>query len=286
MVVEVPLPAQTHIRHVHLRVKDLSRVVAFYEHDLGFRVAKSDGSTVALSATGQPPAQVILTGDPAAVPRPPRFPGLFHVAFRYPNRTALAAALRRLVQRGYPIHGASDHAVSEAIYLADPEGNGIELYCDRPKESWQWRAGEVHMVTEPLDLDRLFAETDTPASAMHPQADVGHVHLSVSSLAEAEQFYAKMLGFEITTRSYPGALFLAAGSYHHHVGANVWFTRKGMLAPENAMGLIEFGIGVPLGVWKNLEERLTRLGLAVEVPREGVMKIHDFDNIGVEIAAT
>jgi len=95
-----------------------------------------------------------------------------------------------------------------------------------------------------------------------------------------------MLGFEITTRSYPGALFLAAGGYHHNIGANVWYTRNGMLAPDNAVGLIEFGIGVPLGVWKNLEEKLTRLGLAVEVPREGVMKIHDFDNIGVEIAAT
>ncbi len=274
---------QTHIQHVHLRVKNLSEVRTFYEHLLGFRMVKSEESTVALSATGQPPFHVVLTEDRSAVPRPPRSPGLFHVAFRYPDRPALAAALLRLLQHKYPIHGASDHAVSEAIYLADPEGNGIELYCDRPRESWPWRNGEVAMVTEALDVEGLLKESNTPATAMHADTEVGHVHLSVSSLAKAEEFYAGVLGFAVTTRSYPGALFLAAGGYHHHIGTNVWYTRNGTSAPNNALGLMEFGIAIPEAGSEELKRRLMKSNIPFEQQPAGGLRLRDFDGIGVEL---
>lgn len=277
------LPHQTRIQHVRLRVKDLSSARTFYEQLLGFRVVKDDGQAVALSATGQPPAHVFLTEDRGAAHRPPRSPGLFHVAFRYPHRAALAAALQRLLHHGYPIHGASDHAVSEAVYLADPEGNGIELYCDRPRESWHHQDGEVYMVTEPLDVDGLLAESSSPALTIDPQTDVGHIHLSVSNLSKAEAFYADVLGFEITTRSYPGALFLAAGGYHHHIGANVWYTRNGSPAPAHALGLIEFGIAVPAAGWDELIQRLTKAGTPIEQKQAERIYLRDLDGIGVEL---
>lgn len=139
------------------------------------------------------------------------------------------------------------------------------------------------MVTEPLAVDGLLKEADLATPAMHPQTEVGHIHLSVSSLAKAEKFYANVLGFAITTRSYPGALFLAAGGYHHHVGTNVWYTHNGAPAPSNAVGLIEFGIAVPQATWKRLREVLRREMTGVGEPSEGVMKLRDFDGIGVEV---
>lgn len=278
------LPQQTRIQYVRLRVRNLSRVRDFYEKVLGFHVVESDENTVALSATGQPPFQVVLMEDPGSVRRPPQAPGLFHVAFRYADREALAAALFRLVELKYPIEGAADHAVSEAIYLSDPEGNGIELYCDRPRESWLWRNNEVYMVTEPLDVDGFLSNAPVTSSTLDPRTEVGHVHLSVSELAKAEKFYAGVLGFEVTMRSYPGALFFAADGYHHHIGANVWRTRKGVPAPHNAMGLMEFGIVVPHNTYEAIAERLPHHGLSFEGPSEGVMRLSDYDGIGVAIA--
>lgn len=247
-----PLASGAHISHVHLRVKSLERELAFYRELLGFNdveLASDDersDSTVALSPSGQPPPQILLTESPQAPPRPPRTTGLFHVAIRFPNRVELAKTVLRLVQRGYPIHGASDHLVSEAIYLADPEGNGIELYCDRPESEWKWSNGEIAMATEPLDVEALLQEAEgKPWAGIHPQTDIGHIHLNVSSLSGAEEFYSKHLGFDVTTRSYPGALFMAAGGYHHHIGANIWAGRNAPRPPENSLGLIGFGIAVP-----------------------------------------
>lgn len=240
------LPAGTHISHVHLRVKSLERELHFYESLLGFSNFEQRDTTVALSATGQPPSQIVLTESPQALPRPPRTTGLFHVAIRFPNRVELAKTVLRLAQRGYPIHGASDHLVSEAMYLADPEGNGIELYCDRPVSEWKWSNGEIAMATEPLDVDALLQEADGKEwTGIHPLTDIGHIHLNVSSLTSAEEFYSKRLGFDVTTRSYPGALFMSAGGYHHHIGANIWAGRNAPRPPENVLGLIAFGIAVP-----------------------------------------
>jgi catechol 2,3-dioxygenase len=260
----VSLPNETRISHVHLRVKNLERELSFYRELLGFNEGESHDSTVALSSSiptnngskvGQLSFQILLTESPSAAVRPPRTTGLFHAAIRFPNRVELAKTLLRLVRHGYPIQGAGDHLVSEAIYLADPEGNGIELYCDRPKESWQWLDGEIAMATEPLDVEALLREADgNEWTGIHPQTEIGHIHLNVGSLASAEEFYSKQIGFDVTTRSYPGALFLSAGGYHHHIGANVWAGRNAQRPPENSLGLISFEIVVPNGAPQKLTD--------------------------------
>lgn len=257
------LPNDTHISHVHLRVRNLERELAFYRDLLGFTEILRHDSIVELSASGKQPAQILFTESPNAIARPPRTTGLFHVAIRFPNRAELAKTLMRLIQNEYPIQGAADHLVSKAIYLADPEGNGVELYCDRPKESWRWSDGEIAMATEPLDLEALLREADGKEWAgIHPQTDIGHVHLNVGSLASAEEFYSKQLGFDVTTRSYPGALFLSAGGYHHHIGLNIWAGRNAPRPPENSLGLISFGIGAP-NQWE--QTLIDPDGIAVEL---------------------
>lgn len=261
------LPKETHIGHVHLRVRNLENELSFYEQLLGFHEVSRSDSSVALSSTGQLPFHILLTESPTALPRPPRTTGLFHVAIRYPNRIELAKILSRIIHSRYPMQGAADHLVSEAIYLADPEGNGVELYCDRPASEWKWQHGEVAMATESLDLKVLMDEAKgIESKGIHPATDIGHIHLNVGSLTHAEEFYVNKLGFDVTTRSYPGALFLSAGGYHHHIGVNIWAGNNAQRPPENSLGLISFGIVVPNAKPQAL---IDRDGIAVElIPSE------------------
>lgn len=279
------LPEKTRIAHAHLRVKNLKGVVAFYRDLLGFRQVRREGSTLALSPTGKSPAQIILTESPQAQPRPRGTTGLFHIAIRFPDRGELAKILLRLVEHGYPIQGAADHAVSEAIYLADPEGNGIELYRDRPREGWKWTNDEIVMVTDPLDVEDLLKESEGATwSGIHPMTDIGHIHLNVGSLEDAESLYHRQLGFDVTTKSYAGALFVAAGGYHHHLGLNIWAGRNAPPPPENSIGLISYGIAVPVSGWESLKERLAKDGIRYESDSvDGRMKLRAPDNIAIEL---
>ena len=240
---------------IRLAVADLQGVAAFYERAIGLRrLSQSDDGAVRLGAGGDAagPALVELLPDAAAAPRARRSCGLFHLALLVPDRRSLALALRRLAAAGARLEGASDHLVSEALYLSDPEGNGIELYRDRPREEWR-RAenGELAMATLPLDLEHLIGELGDDASrleddaGMPPGTTLGHVHLQVADLAAAEAFYAGALGFDVMVRSYPGALFVAAGGYHHHLGLNTWASAGGPPADPAARGLRDFAIRVP-----------------------------------------
>ncbi len=233
---------------VRLRVRDLERALGFYRDALGLAVVCVDGASVflapdhgdALAASG---SMLRLDEDPAAPPRPDRTTGLFHVALLVPSRRALAGVLARLLERRVSINGASDHAVSEALYLDDPDGNGIEIYADRPRSAWRQRQGELYMTTEALDMQGLLAELDNEPGTQHPAPMiVGHIHLQVSDLRAAEQFYAGVLGFDVTVRNYPGALFMSAGGYHHHVAVNVWSSRRAPRPPAGAAGLVEFEV--------------------------------------------
>jgi len=238
------LPAHTHIGTVHLRVRDLEGLVAFYQDVLGFAVLGEDDVTAAL---GPDEGRHLLTleGSPSATVPSEASTGLYHVAFLLPSRAALGAMLIRVREVGYAFQGFADHAVSEALYLADPEGNGIELYADRPRDIWRWDAGEVHMTTEPLDLVGLLEEGHVAASELPRETRIGHVHLRVSSLTSAEEFYVDRVGFEVTTRRYPGALFVAAGGYHHHLGLNVWGGVGAPRPPAGAAGLAGVTVVVP-----------------------------------------
>jgi len=237
------LPADTHIGEVSLLVENLDRSVTFYTDVLGFDVAMRSGNHVAL---GPRDGRVLvrLTGQPGARPRAPRTSGLFHIAILVPDRAALGRSLRRLVERRWPLTGASDHLVSEALYLDDPDGLGIEIYRDRPREQWRHDAGEVVMATEPLDLQDLADEpgTDRPWSGLEAGTVMGHVHLHVPDLGEAERLYCGDVGFSPTLRRYPGALFVAAGEYHHHLGLNVWAGRRAPPPTPGTVGLDHFTI--------------------------------------------
>jgi len=153
-----------------------------------------------------------------------------------------------MLEKRTNVGGFADHGVSEAIYLADPDGNGLEFYADRPPENWPRTDHQIAMVSNPLDVESLLALAAPNRAAkyrIHPETRMGHVHLQVSNLARTEEFYAGELGFDVTQRSYPGALFFAAGGYHHHLGTNTWAGRGAHRPPDNAIGLISFSIVIP-----------------------------------------
>lgn len=237
---------------LRLTVADVLGTAVFYERVVGLRTLRErDDGVVRLGAGDDAHGEVLveLLADTAALPRTRRSCGLFHLALLVPDRRALAQALRRLATAGWRLDGASDHLVSEALYLSDPEGNGIELYRDRPREEWR-RAenGELAMATLPLDLDDLLGELADDAgddSGMPAGTTLGHVHLQVADLPRAEAFYVDALGFDVTVRSYPGALFVAAGGYHHHLGLNTWASAGGPPADRRARGLRDFAIRLP-----------------------------------------
>jgi catechol 2,3-dioxygenase len=244
---QVAIHPDTSMGRVRLTVSDVDRSQAFYERAIGLRPTELEDGAVALGVDGEPPL-IELRGDPTAPSLDPRAPGLFHLAILLPDRAELAMALARLAQARVPLSGASDHLVSEALYLSDPDGNGIEIYRDRPRDEWHFRDGDLQMATLPLDLDSLIGELSgrTEVTPLAPGGTrMGHVHLQVSDLDEAERFYNGALGFDVMVRGYPGALFVSAGGYHHHLGLNTWHSAGSPPAAPGAIGLGSFEIVLP-----------------------------------------
>jgi catechol 2,3-dioxygenase len=244
MATQERLPPETRIGTVSLNVADLSAMADFYARVIGLDEIERSDERARLGSDST--TFVELLAAPDAPPRPPRTTGLFHLAVLVPDRRWLGAALRRVAASHWPLAGASDHLVSEALYLRDPDGNGIEIYRDRPRGEWPHANGNLRMDTLPLDLDELVreAEPEDPARA-GPGTTMGHVHLNVADIPDAEAFYAGALGLDVTVRGYPGALFLSAGGYHHHVGVNTWSTAGSPPPPEGALGLRHFELLVP-----------------------------------------
>jgi catechol 2,3-dioxygenase len=235
----------TAIGAVHLTVADLVRSERFYSDVLGFRAHERQGDTLTLGAGNT--ALLVLTEQPGARPKPQRATGLYHFAILVPSRLDLARSLRRLAEMRYPISGASDHLVSEALYLDDPDGNGIEIYRDRPREEWPRQNGRIRMATDPLDIDGILAELerdDRPWDGLAPGTRIGHTHLHVADLRAAEAFYAGVLGFEVVA-SMPSALFVSAGGYHHHLGLNTWAGVGAPPPPPGSAGLRHFVVQLP-----------------------------------------
>lgn len=237
------LPPDAHIGQVGLTVRDLDRSVLFYRDVLGFSESRRTGRGSFLSA-GNGCVLVELHEDKGAIAKPRRSTGLYHFAILVPSRAALGRSLRRLWDKRWPLSGAADHLVSEAVYLDDPDGLGIEIYRDRPRESWQLRNGEIAMATDPLDLQAVGEEpgAETAWAGLETGTVIGHVHLHVPHLDTAEAFYCGRIGFEPRLRGYPGALFVAAGGYHHHLGLNTWIGVGAPPPPEHAVGLRSFTI--------------------------------------------
>jgi catechol 2,3-dioxygenase len=250
---------------------------------IGLRAVEREAGLVRLGVDGNA-AVVELAGRPDAPGRPPGTTGLFHLAILLPSRADLARALHRVTEAGWRLSGASDHLVSEALYLRDPEGNGIELYRDRPREEWRYEHGQLRMDTLPLDLDSVIGESsaaDAEANGMPHGTRIGHVHLNVAELSAAENFYRGLLGFEVTVRGYPGALFFAAGGYHHHVGVNTWAGEGASAPPPGSLGLDRFEIELPGDAdAEQAAQRLRAAGFEVR-DTEGTLRFADPSGNGI-----
>jgi catechol 2,3-dioxygenase len=237
------LPDATRVGAVRLQVSDLPRSLEYYERVVGLRVLDRDAESARLAPRDDERTLVELHTRPGITPGRRGALGLYHFAILVPDRAALARFAAHLAALDVRI-GAADHLVSEALYLWDPDGLGIEVYADRPRETWQHRARQLVMATDPLDVTGLVAAGGgRPWEAMPPGTVVGHVHLHVGDLRTADAFYHRALGFDRMVWDYPGALFLAAGGYHHHLGTNTW-SPEPPAQPDEAR-LLEWELVVP-----------------------------------------
>ena len=238
---------ETTMGTVRLTVQDLECSRTFYERAIGLTATELDDDALAFGVGDEWPL-IELQGVRSAPRLERSAPGLYHLAILLPSRVELAFALARLAEVRWPLDGASDHLVSEALYLSDPDGNGIEIYRDRPREEWPRQDDRIQMATLPLDLHSVLGEL-RDASELRPGAasgtKMGHVHLQVSDLDEAEAFYHGVLGFDVMVRTYPGALFVSAGGYHHHLGLNTWQSAGSPPGTPGAVGLRSFDVVLP-----------------------------------------
>jgi len=265
------IDASTRVGAVHLTIADLARSLRYYQSNLGLAVHRQDDRTAWLGAGG--PDLLVLEADAAARPVHGAT-GLYHFALLVPSRADLARALRRLAATNTVMHGAADHGVSESLYLADPDGNGIEIYRDRPRDQWPFPGGRLRMVTEPLDFESLLAEAgpNEDRAAMPAGTTMGHVHLRVANLADAERFYVDVVGFELMQRFGPAALFVAAGGYHHHLGMNTWESNGAAAPPPGSIGLRHFEVLLPdAGAVRDVLKRIERAALPTERVADGLL---------------
>ncbi len=240
------LPDATKIRAVTLQVLDLKRARDFYENTLGFRPITVEPGMVTLGAAHSIVPLLTLKENTAGARRAPKHTlGLYHVAILLPTRGDLGRFLKHLELMGVRA-GAGDHLVSEALYLQDPDNLGIEVCADRPRSTWRRRNAELVMATDPVDVRALIAAAGTePWTGLPSGTTIGHVHLHVGDLDQAARFYSEAVGFDRMVWSYPSALFMAAGGYHHHLGANTWAGPDAMPADTNAPQLLEWVLELP-----------------------------------------
>jgi len=262
---------------VSLSVANLERSLRFYTEAIGLSVLRREGAEATLGVAGMP---LLLLGEQPGAQEWPRggrsYTGLYHVAILLPTRADLGRWLRHWLELGLPMPGQGDHDVSEALYLEDLDGHGIEMYRDRPRSEWQWANGRVRMSTGPVDVRGMIAEgdqTSEPWTGLPVGTRIGHVHLQVGNIDQAADFYHGVLGFDIVANM-PSALFVSAGGYHHHLGMNTWHSRGAGPAPDDSVRLRLFSI-----------ELLSEAARAVVVDRIDAASIpftHDGDAIVVD----
>ena len=260
------LPAATRLGPVRLQIADLERSLAYYQSVLGLQLLER-GSQWARLGTPTGTTLVALEERPGLAPSPARGrTGLFHFAILVPGRAALGGFARHLARNGVPA-GAADHLVSEALYLQDPDNLGIEVYADRPESTWRRLGRELVMATDPLDLGDLMAAAGGESWLGVPDGTViGHVHLHVGDLEHAALFYSDTLGFDRMVWHYPGALFLGAGGYHHHLGTNLWAGRNATPPPADEAQLLHWNIELPHPEsWEAARQSLESAGHSVNV---------------------
>lgn len=274
----------TFVSQVYLVVSNLERSRDFYQNILGLRIMKKENHSITFSANGLDPL-VTLEQPDRVLPHHSRQAGLYHFALLLPSRKDLAAVLYHLLKEEYPLQGGSDHAVSEAVYLADPDGNGIELYRDRPSKEWKWSSGRVFMPTVAMDEHILDELDGQPWNGMPEQTIMGHIHLQVTDLETAEKFYCNALGFDLVSQYDDQADFISTGGYHHHIGLNVWRSKGRPATDEVRAGMNCFILEYPsLEAREEAAGRLKRMG--VSVSKEGrYVSVKDPSNIKILLHA-
>ena len=277
---------ETHIGVVALNVSNLQRALAYYQDHLGFQVLEQGDGEVVLGAGRR---RLLRLKEQPGAQRARRASGLYHFAILVPNRRELARILRHFAENETPLGGFSDHLVSEALYLSDPDGNGIEVYRDRPRSEWPYRDGRLMMATDPLDIEDILSELpagDKSWDGLHEDTIIGHIHLHVSNIGREEHFYRDILGFELITRYPPSASFLGAGGYHHHIGINTWAGEGVPPPPADAVGLRWYTIDLPSREARDATlQRLQAAGIAVE-PHEQGLFLRDTAGNGIVLRVT
>lgn len=235
----------TSIGIINIGVSDLDRQTQFYVSEIGLSLLSSSAREANLGVNNRELLRLTKI-DSAQSERGKT--GLYHFAILLPSRTSLGQCLLQLAQKQVPLQGFADHGVSEAIYLGDPEGNGIEIYRDRPRSDWPYAGSQLQMMTEPLDIDGILAEPslrDTTWTGLPPSTRIGHIHLKVARIDLAESHFTQRLGFDLVQRFGPSAGFVSAGGYHHHIGYNTWESREAPGPSKNATGLRWYSIDLP-----------------------------------------
>lgn len=274
MATETIAPA-TSIGEIQLTVANLDRSIQFYQDRLGFTLLSRENGQARLGTAAH--GLITLLEKPGARPRPQRgMTGLYHFAVLLPDRQALARLLYQMAENEVNVQGAADHGVSEALYLADPDGNGIELYRDRRRAEWPVDdLGKLQMGTDELDVDDLVMELKdgiAPWTGLPDQTVIGHVHLHVRDLVEAEQFYTRVLGFQVMQRYGSGALFVSAGGYHHHIGMNTWAGAGAPPPPPDVAGLVWFEVRLPdAAALDALRDRIKAANIPTEDLEGGIL---------------
>ncbi|RCW52380.1 VOC family protein [Halanaerobium sp. ST460_2HS_T2] len=234
-----------YVDQISLRVRDLEESLEFYTEIMGFKILEEKKNKVRLSVNNSTPI-VTLVYSEDIIEKIPNRTGLYHYAMLMPKRYQLGTFLKNLREKNYDITGGADHGVSEAIYIKDPDGNGIEIYSDYKSSEWPQSNGQIEMITDPLDYKELLSETgDKKWNGMPEKAKIGHIHLHVSDLEKSEKFYVQGLGFNIIQKLGGSALFLSTGGYHHHIGLNTWNGVGAAPLPENAAGMEYYTIKFP-----------------------------------------
>lgn len=279
------LPDATHVGRVKLQVANLDRSISYYQRVLGLEVGARGSGTATLTPVGDKRAIIELVEKPGVRPVPRRgLLGLYHFAVLLPDRAALGRFLAHLAELGEHA-GMSDHLVSEAIYLTDPDGLGIEVYADRPAQSWAITDGQIAMATSPLDAESVIAAAKGEQWSGAPRGTkMGHVHFHVGDITEAERFYHAGLGLDKIVWNYPGALFMSAGGYHHHVGTNTWAAGS-PVATDNDARLVYWELVLPdeTGV-AGAAQSLEQAGFGVERTGDAVF-VNDPWGIRVRLVA-
>lgn len=272
------LNSEVEVGTVTLKVANMERSLKFYTQLIGLELFKQDSNTAVLGAGNRP--ILLLEEVPGATRLARNVTGLYHAAILFPTRHSLSIKVQQLARINYPL-GAGDHLVSEAFYLDDPDGNGLELYQDRPRSTWKWIGTQVQMATDPIDFDSLFAEIKPNDPALNNPAapagtKLGHMHLRVGNISKSRAFYHDVLGFDIVVQM-PTALFLSAGGYHHHIGMNVWESNGGRPTPENSAGLREFSISLPDQTeLDRLTNQIEAAGISVERNGDSALVLDPF----------